>query len=81
MYNSVEMYSKWLKFASKIKIKYIKYKSKLLKKKLCLLVTNDLSLTGAPIVLLEFAKVCKELGYIPVIVSEKKGPLEKDLKK
>lgn len=43
---------------------------------LVLLVTNETSLTGAPLVLLEIARGLKSLGMVPVIVISKGGNLE-----
>lgn len=46
-----------------------------------LLITHDLSLTGAPIVVHYAAKALKENGYYPVIYSPTEGPLIDDILK
>lgn len=45
-----------------------------------LLVSHELSLTGAPIALLNMAKILKKNGYNPVILSPTHGELEEELK-
>lgn len=45
------------------------------KKKKIALVSHDMSLTGAPVVLLTMAEVLKKNGYIVDVISEKEGKL------
>lgn len=43
--------------------------------KKCLLISNGSTLSGAPLVLLEAAKVLRKLGYNPVFFTEYPGPI------
>lgn len=45
-----------------------------------LLVSHELSLTGAPIALLNMAKILRKNGYNPIILSPTNGELEEELK-
>lgn len=47
-------------------------------KKTVLLVSHELTLTGAPVALFDFAKVLRGLGYFPVILSLNDGQLRED---
>lgn len=47
------------------------------KRKKCLLISNGSTLSGAPLVLLEAAKVLKKMGYEPVFFTEYSGPIVK----
>ncbi|MCQ2795303.1 MAG: glycosyltransferase [Bacilli bacterium] len=49
--------------------------------KFALLISHELSFTGAPFVLLHTAAALKELGVTPVIVSPSNGPLVNEAKK
>lgn len=44
-----------------------------------LLISHEFSLTGAPIALLNLAKVLKRCGFFPIVLSPKGGELERDL--
>jgi len=44
-----------------------------------ILIGHDLSLTGAPIALLNMAIQLEKMGHNPVIVSDKEGPLRKEI--
>lgn len=44
------------------------------------MLTHDLSMTGAPRALFQFAQTLVKLGKHPVIVSPKSGPLEQDIR-
>lgn len=44
-----------------------------------LMISHELTNTGAPIVLLYFARVLKNMGYFPVITCEKDGELKKEI--
>lgn len=44
-------------------------------KKRILLVSHEFNLTGAPIAILNMAKILVELGHFPVVISNKKGEL------
>lgn len=46
-----------------------------LPKKYVLLVSHELSCTGAPILLLNISEQLKKHGYFPVVISQKSGPL------
>lgn len=59
-------------------IKYLKIKNY---DNICLLISNGLNLTGAPLVLLETAKIYKKNGYKVLILSETFGPLIKEYNK
>lgn len=49
--------------------------------KKCLLISNGSTLSGAPLVLLEAAKVLKKNGYTPIIFTEYRGPILRVAKK
>lgn len=46
-----------------------------------LLTSHDMSLSGAPIALKQFAVLLREKGFIPLVVSAKNGPLTESLTK
>lgn len=48
-------------------------------KKTVLLITHELSLTGAPRALANMAYALKEAGMIPVLISNKRGPLAEEI--
>ena len=50
-------------------------------KELCLLISHELSMTGAPLALLNMAKVLEESGKCPIIVSPFDGPLRQEFQK
>ncbi|WP_375402487.1 glycosyltransferase [uncultured Sphingomonas sp.] len=45
-----------------------------------LLATNDLSRSGAPFLVGEMARIVRDAGYTPVVVSSVDGPLARDLR-
>lgn len=49
------------------------------KKKGILLLSHELSLTGAPVVILHLARLLKRLGYMPVVGSMKDGELRREI--
>ena len=51
------------------------------KKKKCLLISHEASLSGAPVVLYNLAKILKREGWIPVILSPHDGPLFSEAKR
>lgn len=62
-------------------ISYYRIKSYYAKNNSILLVTHDMGLSGAPIVLLNFAKILKANNFNVVILSNKNGPLKEECKK
>ena len=50
-----------------------------LKGKTILLVSHELSRSGAPIVLLDLAKRLKSMGFVPMFMSPIHGPMEEDI--
>ncbi len=47
----------------------------LVRKRKCLLISHEASLSGAPVVLLNVAKILCTLGWTPIILSPYRGPL------
>ncbi|MDD3569492.1 MAG: glycosyltransferase [Lachnospiraceae bacterium] len=51
------------------------------KSKTVILVSHELTITGAPIVLFYFARILKNIGYLPIILSPVDGLLKEEINK
>lgn len=59
------------------KISYVRFKKIIGTRKKCVLISHELSLTGAPIALYRLAVILRSLGYDPIIISKSDGPIAK----
>lgn len=73
-------FTEWQKYLESIDLKYMGLFHEILKKRI-VLVTHELTNTGAPIVLKEFARILKKRGYGPIIISPCDGPLKDSIEK